>query len=144
MKTIFFSAATKGFYPEELRDSYEAGAGWPVDAIEVTAEQWREFTGIQPAGMRLGADENGYPVWVPLPLPTHDELVAMAEVEKQQLIDLANSYMNSKQWPGKAAIGRLKGDDLASYNLWVDYLDALWAVDVSNPVEIEWPPQPAM
>ncbi len=31
--------------------------------------------------------------------------------------------MNSKQWPGKAAIGRLKGEELAQYNLWLDYLE---------------------
>lgn len=40
--------------------------------------------------------------------------------------------MNSRQWPGKAAIGRLKGDDLTQYNLWLDYLDALEAVDTSS------------
>ncbi|WP_204528018.1 tail fiber assembly protein, partial [Citrobacter cronae] len=31
----------------------------------------------------------------------------------------------------KAAIGRLKGDELAQYNLWLDYLDALEALDTS-------------
>ncbi len=59
-----------------------------------------------------------------------------------QLIDEANAYMNSKQWPGKAAIGRLKGDDLAQYNLWLDYLDALEAVDTSNAPDINWPERP--
>ncbi|WXP55184.1 tail fiber assembly protein (plasmid) [Escherichia coli] len=51
--------------------------------------------------------------------------------------------MNSKQWPGKAAIGRLKDDELAQYNLWLDYLDALELVDSSSAPDIEWPTPPA-
>lgn len=51
--------------------------------------------------------------------------------------------MNSKQWPGKAAIGRLKGDDLAKYNLWLDYLDALEAIDTASAPDIKWPTLPA-
>ena len=67
-----------------------------------------------------------------------------AELEKQQLINQANNYMNSKQWPGKAAIGRLKGEELAQYNLWLDYLDALELVDTSGAPDIEWPTPPAV
>lgn len=53
-----------------------------------------------------------------------------------------NNFMNSKQWPGKAAIGRLKGDELVQYNLWLDYLDALEAVDTSSAPDIKWPTPP--
>ncbi|MDN4197182.1 tail fiber assembly protein [Citrobacter freundii] len=76
------------------------------------------------------------------PPPTHDELIAAAEAEKKSRMDQANDYMNSKQWPGKAAIGRLKGDELAQYNLWLDYLDALDEVDTSIAPDIDWPEQP--
>ncbi|MGT3892490.1 tail fiber assembly protein, partial [Escherichia coli] len=51
---------------------------------------------------------------------------------------------NSKQWPGKAAIGRLKGDELEQYNSWLDYLDALELVDTSGAPDIEWPTPPAV
>ena len=47
--------------------------------------------------------------------------------------------MNRKQWPGKVAIGRLKEDELAQYNLWLDYLDALEAIDTSMIPDLEWP-----
>ncbi|MEG2040961.1 MAG: tail fiber assembly protein, partial [Hafnia sp.] len=70
-------------------------------------------------------------------------LVAAADAEKKNRIDSANEYMNSKQWPGKAAIGRLKGEELAQYNLWLDYLDALEAVDTSIAPDIDWPSKPA-
>ncbi|MEY7281874.1 tail fiber assembly protein, partial [Escherichia coli] len=65
-----------------------------------------------------------------------------AESERQLLLNQANEYMNSKQWPGKAAIGRLKDEELALYNLWLDYLDALELVDTSSAPDIEWPTPP--
>ena len=52
--------------------------------------------------------------------------------------------MNSRQWPGKAAIGRLKGEELTQYNLWLDYLDALELGDISSAPDIEWPTPPAV
>ena len=68
-----------------------------------------------------------------------EDLIAAAENERQSRIDAANDFMNRKQWPGKAAIGRLKGDELAQYNLWLDYLEALEAVDTSSAPDINWP-----
>lgn len=61
---------------------------------------------------------------------------------RQQLIDEANVYINKRQWPGKAAIGRLKADELERYNLWLDYLDALEVVDTSSAPNINWPDPP--
>lgn len=79
----------------------------------------------------------------PEPEKTHDELVEEADSKKSSLISSANEFMNSKQWPGKAAIGRLNGDELAQYNLWLDYLDELEAVDTSTAPDIVWPKEPA-
>lgn len=42
----------------------------------------------------------------------------------------------------KAAICRLKGDELAQYNLWLDYLDALDAVKTTSAPDIKWPTPP--
>ncbi|WP_425655295.1 tail fiber assembly protein, partial [Enterobacter roggenkampii] len=74
---------------------------------------------------------------------TREQQIAVADNEKVSRIAEANSFMNSKQWPGKAAIGRLKGDELAQYNAWLDYLDALEAVDTSTAPDINWPIPPA-
>lgn len=87
---------------------------------------------------------NNMPAWGDIPPPTREELIVAADVEKQKRIDLANDYMNGKQWPGKAAIGRLKGEELAQYNLWLDYLDALELVDTASAPDIEWPTPPAV
>ena len=71
-----------------------------------------------------------------------ESAISAAENKKRLLINEATEYVNSKQWPGKAAIGRLKGDELAQYNLWLDYLDALDAVDTSSAPDINWPTPP--
>ncbi|EFO3674890.1 tail fiber assembly protein, partial [Escherichia coli] len=70
--------------------------------------------------------------------------IQQAESERQLLLNQANEYMNSKQWPGKAAIGRLKSEELAQYNSWLDYLDALELVDTTGAPDIEWPTPPAV
>ncbi|MCW7301471.1 tail fiber assembly protein [Escherichia coli] len=90
------------------------------------------------------AGKNGLPTWALIPPPSHEELIQQAESERQLLLNQANEYMNSKQWPGKAAIGRLKGEELAQYNSWLDYLDALELVDTTGAPDIEWPTPPAV
>lgn len=138
-----YSAKNNAFYLSDSEDLYKAEGTWPDDAKTVSDEMAEEFMAEPPAGKIRVAGKDGYPSWGDIPLPTQDELVADADVEKQSRIDQANAYMNSKQWPGKAAIGRLKGDELAQYNQWLDYLDALEAVDTSTAPNITWPTPPA-
>ncbi len=80
--------------------------------------------------------------WVTDTVAQHEADVAAAETEKRARIDRANAYISSKQWPGKAALGRLKDEEVEQYNLWLDYLDALEAVDTSNAPDINWPESP--
>ncbi len=133
-------------YPYELQSLYVEKGEWPeekgVDIDEVIFREY--FYDTPPEGKYRCVGEDGLPAWADIPPPTHEEQIAAAELKKQQLINQANEYMNSKQWPGKAAIGRLKGDELAQYNLWLDYLDALELVDTSSAPDIEWPTPPAV
>ncbi|MCH6668809.1 tail fiber assembly protein, partial [Escherichia coli] len=116
---------------------------WPDDGIEIDDTVAAEFMKEAPEGKCRGVID-GMPAWIDIPPPTHEEQIAAAELEKQQLINQVNEYINSKQWPGKAAIGRLKGEELAQYNLWLDYLDALELVDTPGAPDIEWPTPPAV
>lgn len=136
-----FSPSTLGFYPIEMKEEYLTNGSLPSDVIVVSDSVRNEYNFAPPEGKQLSSSQN-MPVWIDIPAPTHDELIAEAEREKQQRIDAANEFMNSKQWPGKAAIGRLKGDELAQYILWLDYLDALEAVDTSSAPDIIWPTPP--
>lgn len=80
--------------------------------------------------------------WVADPDAQRTYDISVAESRQQTLIDQTNAHMNGKQWPGKAAIGRLKGEGLAQYETWLDYLDALEAVDTSCAPDIIWPTPP--
>ena len=100
-------------------DGLGVGVGWTYDGKKFTA-----------------------PVEPPQPELTHEELVQQAELQKQYLIDQANGYIDSKQWPSKLALGRLSDADKALFNQWLDYLDALEAVDTSEAPDITWPTTP--
>lgn len=145
MTTYSFSPSRLAFYDNSLREThYEPLEAWPDDAVEISNEVAKVYiTPDVPDGKKLGSVD-GLPAWVDIPLPTREELVSDAEAEKQRRIDQANAYINSKQWPGKAAIGRLKGDELAQYNLWLDYLDELEAIDTSTAPDIKWPAAPSI
>lgn len=136
-KIYYFDPTSPGFYISP--DSPDI----PEGSVEINIDQYTQYAGVAwPDGKVLGADADKNPVWVDAPPPTHEESVASAEAQKQMLIDQANEYINSKQWPGKAAIGRLKDDELAQYNEWLDYLDELEAVDTSTAPDINWPEKP--
>ena len=139
-KNYVFSANALAFYPVEMKDAYENAGSWPEDAVEVSDETYDEFL-VPPAG-KMRSSENGLPCWKDIPQPTHEDQVTEANSEKLSLINQVNDYMNNKQWPGKAAIGRLKEDELAQYNRWLNYLDALQEVDTSTAPYITWPEKP--
>ena len=132
------------FYNPEYYDSYVSNGSWPDDILFVDERVFMEFSGKAPAGKTRGNNDSGNPCWVDIPPPTQEEQVATAEAEKQDRIDQANAHMNSKQWPGKAAMGRLSDAEKAKYNEWLDYLDALEAVDTSSAPDIDWPTPPAV
>ncbi|MGO3910406.1 tail fiber assembly protein [Huaxiibacter chinensis] len=142
MNTYMYSAETNAFYPLSMQADYEKAGSWPEDGIEVSEDVFSEFTSMSHADKHREPGPDGLPMWVDNPAPTQEELVAIAEAEKRRLISMANANINVKQWPGKAAIGRLKGDELTQYNLWLDYLDSLQAVDTSLAPDINWPDPP--
>ncbi|MGM8432051.1 tail fiber assembly protein [Enterobacter cloacae] len=138
-----YSPSKNAFYYFGWKNEYDAAGTWPTDAIEVTDDIHEKYSADPPKGKILIAGTDGMPTWGEAPPLTHDEIVAQAEAERINRIGVANDFMNGKQWPGKAAIGRLKGDELTKYNLWLDYLDELEAVDTSSAPNIVWPISPA-
>ncbi|END1034094.1 tail fiber assembly protein [Citrobacter amalonaticus] len=144
MSNYYFSRTTLAFYPVDMLELYRSYDSLPDDITPVSDEIFLTYSGTPPEGKARGANDDGQPEWVDIPPMAPEEAILLATAQKQNLIDNANEYMNSKQWPGKAAIGRLKGDELAQYNLWLDYLDTLELVDTSGAPDIEWPTSPAV
>lgn len=143
VNTYFYSAKYNSFFPSELKNDYINGIGWPEDAIEVTDQVYSEFAGYSSTGKIMVPGENGMPDWGDVAPPIYDEIVDQLEFEKKIRINIANDFINSKQWPGKASLGRLKGNELIKYSLWLDYLDALGALEATSSPDIRWPTPPA-
>lgn len=143
MNKYSYSPSENAFYAVALKNTYELSGTWPADALDISDIISAEYMAEPPEGKLRIAGDDGSPIWADKPEPTLDELVAAASAEKQERIGHANDYMNSKQWPGKAALGRLKGDELTQYTVWLDYLDALEAVDSSSVPVVSWPTPPA-
>ncbi|WP_345739600.1 tail fiber assembly protein [Morganella morganii] len=74
------------------------------------------------------------------PRPTKEQLIAKAEYDKQALITEVQAETQLLQT--KLALGRIKDDEKALLNAWLDYLDELEAVDVSTAPDIIWPVKP--
>ncbi|WP_039024901.1 tail fiber assembly protein [Enterobacter roggenkampii] len=142
MGNYFYSAKKNAFYPVSLEDAYRDANSWPEDGVEVDDSVYLEYSATPPEG-KVRVAKDGMPSWADIPPPTHEELVASANAEKQKRIDQANDFMNSKQWPGKAAMARLKDSEKEQYNAWLDYLDELEVVDTSTAPDITWPTPPA-
>ncbi|HHP2608684.1 TPA: tail fiber assembly protein [Enterobacter roggenkampii] len=149
--TIKFSVNKQAFYDENTDVI-------PDDAVVITHEQHISLiAGMNDGGRRVYIGTDGeltlsdskpsqWHTWssdINEWVISADAQIKLADNEKSRLIQDANDYINSKQWPGKAAMGRLKDTEKAQYNLWLDYLDELEAVDTSTAPDIIWPEAPA-
>ncbi len=139
---IFFSPSENIFYNIAYKENYIISGEWPEDGISVSEKIFEEYTSVPPKGKIRGVSKDNLPCWVDAPPPTHEEHIEYAEAQRDKLIEQANYFMNSKQWPGKAAMARLTNDEKNQYNDWIDYLDALEAVDTSSAPNIHWPTTP--
>ncbi|WP_219388709.1 tail fiber assembly protein [Escherichia coli] len=132
------------FLPRAAQGEFVASGMWDEkNGVFVSEDIFQAFPPTQGGKMRVTGPDK-MPAWADAPEPTPEELVALAERQRDRLISEANAYMSERQWLGKAAIERLKGDELAQYKLWLDYLDALYAVEVSAAPDIEWPTPPKL
>lgn len=141
MSNYKYSAKNDVFIPASFIAEYEK-AGWDFsDAIDVDDDVYLEFVN-PPAGKVRVAGKDGLPAWDDIPPPTKDQLVEQAESKKQALIAEVNT--ETEMLRAKLALGRIKDDEKALLNAWLDYLDELEAVDVSTAPDITWPVKPVL
>lgn len=80
--------------------------------------------------------------WVLDEQAQEESAISDADNKKQQLINDATQRI--VVWQTKLLMGRkLTAAEMASLNQWMDYIDALYAVDTSTAPGIEWPESPA-
>ena len=137
----FFSAKNNAFFPKAMLDDYKS-SGWDLDdVITVSDETFIEFSGMHPEGKTRGADSAGMPLWIDVPLPTKEQLIQIAEGEKQGL--LTNAQRSISLWQTQLQLGIISDADKAKLIEWMHYITALQAVDTSTAPDINWPQQPA-
>ncbi|EOE6700527.1 tail fiber assembly protein [Morganella morganii] len=78
--------------------------------------------------------------WVTDKTAKKESDIAAAEAKKQFLIAEVNAETQMLQT--KLALGRIKENEKALLNAWLDYLDLLEAVDTSTAPDIDWPQKP--
>ncbi len=138
----WFDPESNAFYPEALKEEYTDAGSLPDNLIEVGDKVFIEFTGIPPEGKTRGVGERGLPVWINVPPLTVEDEIKATITEKKLRVDIANDYINGQQWPSKLVLGRLSDNEKLQFNEWLDYLDAVNAVDTSTAPDIKWPTQP--
>lgn len=89
-----FSQSTMGFYDPAIN-----GADIPADAVDISAERHRDLLEAQALGHIIMADANGYPLAVPAPAPSLDELAALVRAERdRRLRDVDAVAGNILRW----------------------------------------------
>ena len=131
-----FSAFLNGFLPLAWKEEKEATDSWPVDAVEISYEDYLKFTTDAPEGKILGSVD-GLPAWVDIPPPTKDALIASAEATKLRLKAQVDAEIAWRQDAVDAGIAT--DAETAALSEWKKYRVLLMRVDTAKPV---WPTLP--
>ncbi|HHG0002759.1 TPA: tail fiber assembly protein [Escherichia coli] len=126
------------FYPYSSKADFDAAGTWPKSGVDVDLNTYLTFIQRPPYGKLLGTDKKGAPCWVDIPPLTREQLTTQAKYEKSRRMDEINTFINDRQWPGKAVLGRLTDDEKELYSKALDYLDALSALDPQDMPD-NWP-----
>lgn len=136
MYTYKYSASENYFFPSESELAI------PTDAVEVTNEIFEEFV-FSPRGGKIRASgKDGLPAWVDEPEAVID-YVLMATRNKDNVI--ASAKQKISFWQTELSLNLISNEDKESLILWVKYIQAVQAIDVSSAsseVNINWPNEP--
>lgn len=136
----YFSASTRCFYPDELLPGYRNNHSLPEDLIEISSDEFLEYSGVPPEGMQRGVGESGRPSWVDIPPPTKDQLVAQATAEKGLRSMTAEEIIA----PLSRAVkyGMATPDEKTLLECWEKYSVQLSRVNPGDAPDIVWPVAP--
>lgn len=136
-----YSPSTNSFYPDDLLSVYEEAGTLPNDLIPVSEDVFREFTATPEPGKMRVVGSDGLPAWGDIPPPTHEELIAIAEQVRQQLLTHADAVM--LDWRTELMLGEISDANRAKLSAWLAYKNEVKAVDVTtNPEHVNWPVPP--
>ncbi|MES0267933.1 tail fiber assembly protein [Citrobacter sedlakii] len=135
-----YSAKTNAFYPLELKNYYDSAETLPGDVIEVSDDVFYEYSEV-PEGKFRQAGPDGMPVWKDIPLPTKEDLIKVAEQERQRLLANADALM--LDWRTELMLGEISDANRDKLSAWLAYKNDMKTVDVTtDPEHVSWPVPP--
>lgn len=94
MTTYYFSPSRLAFYPESLRDVYEASPqGWPEDGVEVSPELYEKLYAEHQQGRVFCAGSDGEPMTKEPDPPTPEQLAAAERAWRGAQLDATDSLV---------------------------------------------------
>ncbi|WOZ78522.1 tail fiber assembly protein [Kosakonia sacchari] len=142
---IFYSNTTKGFYLDEMRDSYDSVKTWPDDAKEISDALYKSLMDGQASGKVIASDDDGAPVLITPKIDWN----ARAESQRQKLLTEASNV--TADWRTELQLDVISADDKASLIKWMAYIQKLKSIDLTNVAgstndstapDISWPEKP--
>lgn len=135
--TLYYSSNPQGFFTSEFPGNITAN-GLTVDDLTVISQEDFDAFWNPPEG-KVATWVDGVPQLIDKP-----ELDYLAIAEQQRNDLLAGMQTATYTLNMKLNLGRtLTDDEKATLNAWLDYSDALQALDLSTAPDIEWPEKPA-
>ena len=135
--SYFYSKNTGGFYPESMKNEYEE---WPTDAVIVSDSDYESLFSGQAAGKFIMANDNGYPILADPPEPTHDELIAIAEAKRSELMFEATQIIATLQ--DAVDLEMATDDEKSQLVEWKKYRVLVSRIDTTDAPGISWPEYP--
>ncbi|MFV9327034.1 tail fiber assembly protein [Citrobacter europaeus] len=136
-----YSPSTNSFYPDDLLSVYDDAGTLPNDLTPVYEDVFRKFTVTPEAGKMRVAGSDGLPAWGDIPPPSHEELIAIAEQVRQQLLTHADAVM--LDWRTELMLGEISGANKAKLSAWLAYKNEVKPIDVTtDPEHVNWPVPP--
>ncbi|EKS58828.1 tail fiber assembly protein [Citrobacter freundii ATCC 8090 = MTCC 1658 = NBRC 12681] len=141
MMEFGYSKTTNAFYDMSRKDLFIEAGTWPDDVIEVEQNIADEFMQTPPSGKQRISGDDGLPAWGDIPPPTRDELIAIAENERQRLLAYADVVM--QDWRTELMLGEISDTNRAKLSAWLAYKNEVKEVDVTiDPENVIWPVPP--
>lgn len=136
-----YSPSRNLFYPDSLLDTYKSSGSLPDDLVDISKETFHEFTATPDVGKVRVAGADGLPAWEDSPLPSKEQLVGIAEWQRQSLRAQADDEIVWRQDANDS--GDATEGEITELAAWKKYRIQLMRVDPTKAPEITWPVIPS-
>ncbi|WP_241608978.1 tail fiber assembly protein [Rosenbergiella australiborealis] len=136
----YYSASNNAFYSDELKKEYEDAGSWPNDLKNVSdADYYKIFNSLN-ADKVLSNNGDGYPILIDQPPLTKLQLIKQAEVQKSNLMKIANNVITPLV--DAVDLDIATADERISLLAWKKYRVMVNRIQPNSAPNIIWPDVP--